>query len=82
MTTTPSPISRRSFVATAAAAAAGISLQPASSYARILGANDRLRVGLIGAGDRGRYVMDLMQGEDVEVAAICDVFDHALQQLG
>lgn len=80
MKTTSDSISRRSFVTTAAAAAAGIAMQPASSYARILGANDRLRLGLIGAGDRGRYVMDLMQGEDVQVTAICDVFDHALQQ--
>jgi predicted dehydrogenase len=50
----------------------------ALSYSRVLGANDRVALGLVGAGDRGTYVMSLFQQEgNVDVVAICDVFgDH------
>ena len=45
--------SRRDFIKTAAVGAAGIAFsQPASSYARILGANDLVRVGIVGFSDR------------------------------
>lgn len=47
--------SRRGFIKTTAAGAVGIALsQPASSYTRILGANDRVRVGIVGFSDRSR----------------------------
>lgn len=45
--------SRRNFVKTAALGAAGISLS-ARSYGRILGANDRVRVGIVGFSNRCR----------------------------
>lgn len=46
---------RREFIKTAAAGAAGLTLGSyASSYARILGANDRVRVGVVGFSDRTR----------------------------
>lgn len=62
-----------------AAKAAAIS---ALSYSRILGANDRIGLGVIGTGERGTYVMTLFQkNADVEVRALCDVYavhvDHA-----
>jgi len=51
-------MSRRKFITTAAAGTAGLSLGiPASSYSRILGANDRVRVGIIGFSDRARYTL-------------------------
>jgi len=43
---------RRGFLKLGAAAAAGAASFSASSYASILGANDRVRVGVIGCGDR------------------------------
>ncbi len=47
----------------------------ALSYSRILGANDRIVMGLVGAGERGSYVMSLFQKEPgIEVHAICDVY--------
>ena len=47
----------------------------ALSYSRILGANDRLGLGLIGSGSRGTYVMGLFhKNSDVEVRALCDVY--------
>ncbi len=58
-------ISRRSFLSTAAGATAAVSLATSSpwtakSYARIVGANDRLGVGLIGAGVIGNAHMDVI----------------------
>lgn len=48
---------RRKFIKTTAASAAGVSLaagMPAASYARIMGANDRVRVGVVGYSSRAR----------------------------
>jgi len=66
----------------AAAKAAAIS---AISYARILGANDRIGLGAIGLGVRGSYVMSLFQkNTEVEVRALCDVYgvriDRAIEK--
>ncbi len=51
----------------------------ALSGARILGANDRVNIGLIGCGGRGRADADLLrQLSDVKVVAVCDVYEpHA-----
>lgn len=47
----------------------------ALSYSKILGANDRIGLGVIGTGDRGTYVMTVFQkNPDVEVRALCDVY--------
>src|SRR5579883_1612477 len=47
----------------------------AASYARILGANERVNLGLIGAGERGRHDMSQFQALDaVNVTAVCDVY--------
>ena len=47
----------------------------ALSYSRILGANDRIGLGVIGTGGRGTYVKGLFQkNADVEVRALCDVY--------
>jgi predicted dehydrogenase len=47
--------SRRDFIKAAALGAAGIALAPtALSYARIQGANDRVRVGIVGFSDRAK----------------------------
>lgn len=47
----------------------------ALSYSRVLGANDRIGLGVVGTGGRGTYVMTLFQkNSDVEVRALCDVY--------
>lgn len=47
--------SRREFIRTAALGAAGAALAPtAASYARVQGANSRVRVGIVGFSDRAR----------------------------
>ncbi len=46
--------------------------------ARVLGANDRIRVGVLGTGERARYLMTLFkQVPTVEFAAVCDVYAPA-----
>ncbi|MBE0658774.1 MAG: Gfo/Idh/MocA family oxidoreductase [Bryobacteraceae bacterium] len=53
----------------------------ASSYARILGANDKINLGLIGAGGRGRGVMGtFIKTNQVNVTAVCDVFSERIDQ--
>jgi predicted dehydrogenase len=53
----------------------GATALSALSYSRVRGANEKIVVGLIGCGDRGRYDMENFQGKpDVSVAALCDVY--------
>ncbi len=51
----------------------------AASVARIQGANERLRAGLIGAGGRGRLLAAEFKEIGVEVAAVCDVYQPNLE---
>ena len=50
----------------------------AASYAQILGSNDRILIGQIGAGNRGRelasVLADLKDGNNFRVAAVCDLW--------
>ena len=55
----PKSMSRRKFLATGAAGIAGgalLSSIPASSYARILGANDTINMAVIGIRGRGAAI--------------------------
>jgi len=71
-------IGRRPLLRSAATAAIAWT---ASSYSRILGANERVRLGLIGAGERGRGVMSLFQKTGiVDVVAVCDVYAEMIDR--
>ena len=52
----------------------GVSAATALSYSRVMGANDRIQLGLIGCGDRGRYDMSNFQKAKVDVVAVCDIY--------
>ena len=53
----------------------------AASYQKIMGANDRVNLGLIGAGDRGSFVMSVFQKTgSVDVKAVCDVYGARLDE--
>jgi predicted dehydrogenase len=53
----------------------GLSAATAISYSRVLGANDRINMGLIGCGDRGTHDMGRFQThKDVDVIAVCDIY--------
>ena len=61
--------------ASALPASAAPVVQTSSSPDRVLGANDRVRVGVIGTGRQGTGVMRGHQRlADVDIAAICDVY--------
>jgi predicted dehydrogenase len=65
-------ITRRDF-------ARGTSLATALSYSRILGANDRIRMGFIGLGNRGDQVHDaFLEHGDSQTVAVCDLRDDYL----
>jgi predicted dehydrogenase len=53
----------------------------ASSYGRIFGANERINLGLVGCGGRGRGVMGtFIKTGQVNVTAVCDVFTERIDQ--
>jgi predicted dehydrogenase len=64
-------VDRRDFIRTATAATAATAL----SYSRILGANERVRLGLIGCGSRGVGDMNnFLKLGNVDAVALCDVY--------
>jgi predicted dehydrogenase len=65
-------MARRDFLGGATKGAAAFT---AASYSRVLGANDKILLGLIGCGDRGRHDMSQFQlNSEVDVAAVCDIY--------
>ena len=67
---------RRQFIKQVAQAAATVSTVSALSAQRVIGANDRVNVALIGCGGRGRLVSRLMrEAPNVDFTAVCDVFE-------
>jgi len=53
----------------------------AASQRRVLGANDRVRVGVIGVGLIGkRHLLDFVAEPDCEVAGICEVYSPRLEE--
>ncbi len=70
-------MNRRGFLAQSIAATTGVSLgtralaKPSGS-----GANDKIRMGFIGIGNRGTQLLDrFMKNPDVVVTALCDVYE-------
>src|SRR5262249_17970645 len=67
---------RRSFLK-----AAGAGVLSASAYHKVLGANERVRVGFLGIGLIGnRHLRDFLAQPDVEAAAICEVYEPRLRE--
>ncbi|PYM11411.1 MAG: hypothetical protein DME18_14050 [Verrucomicrobia bacterium] len=66
---------RRQFIKRVAQTTAALSATSAVSAQRVLGANERVRVGLIGCGGRGMFDAKLMrEAPNVEFAAVCDLY--------
>jgi len=67
-------VDRRSFLRGGAAVTA-------LSYSRVLGANDRIFLGVIGVGSRGQYDMSNFQKDaDVTVSAVCDIYAQQIDR--
>ena len=74
-------INRRDFMKRAALTSAGVSLSMAGfSTTKVMGANDRIRLGVIGTGRQGTDDMKYFMRHGVEVAAVCDVFQPNLDK--
>lgn len=70
---------RRSFLQTTAAAGLGVSLAPFGSLGRT--SDQSVRLGFIGVGARGSsHLRGLIQRDDVEVPAVCDVKSENLNR--
>lgn len=79
MTRTPSPINRREFVRRSVhtGLAAGFLAGAARGYA----AHDTIRVAVLGSGGRARQLMaPLRRLPNVRIVAVCDIWEHALQE--
>ena len=68
---------RRVFLTTAS----GVVVSTRMAAASVQGANNRVRVGIIGTGGRARGLMNQLKGvSGVEIVAVCDVFEQRLLQ--
>jgi predicted dehydrogenase len=80
-------LTRRTFLHQTARAAAGLAIAaPFVSRGRVLGANDRIGVGFIGVGGRGRSHVNTVKklgetGELVQLVAVCDAYGFRLNEV-
>lgn len=79
---TDSTQSRRRFLS---AGAGGLGASAVWASGRVLGANDRMNVGMIGLGRRGTYLLQLVlkraaEKRDVQVVAVSDVYRKNLNR--
>jgi predicted dehydrogenase len=73
--TSETGITRRDFLKETAVAGATAAVLGGLAPARVLGANDKIRVGAMGTGERCQYLMRLFKGNpSVEFVAVCDVY--------
>jgi predicted dehydrogenase len=73
-------VNRRTFIAGSTAAVGAAMSLPAASYARIPGANEKVKIGFLGTGGRCQQHIDVIvdlrdEGKNVEPFAVCDVWD-------
>jgi predicted dehydrogenase len=72
-------LKRRKFITQAGGV--GLGMLTASSWSRVLGANDRVRLGIIGSGGRGRSLMgSFNKAPNVEFIHVCDAYEHYQNQ--
>ncbi len=75
-----SNLDRRTFLKTSAVAAAAVGLSP-RSWSQVRGANDDIRVAVIGFRGRGKaHLADLSKVKGARVVALCDVDSQVLAQ--
>src|ERR1700758_3080380 len=79
-------INRRDFVGRAGMGLAALGTFPGKQLfaagGRVIGANDRIRIGLIGAGDRGQEdLKSALRQPNVECVAVADVYSRRRDQV-
>jgi len=80
-----SPLKRRTFLQTMGSAAATTASLQAAEDKQARASDRPIRVGLIGCGGRGTYLADQTarlkaEGERVEIAAVCDIYQPRLER--
>ena len=83
-------ISRRRFVKVLAGSTAGVTLFGsninllAKSYSQIIGANEKIKIGVIGCGGMATSHMNallkMQDTDNIEIAAVCDVYTNRLEK--
>jgi predicted dehydrogenase len=72
-------ISRRAFLKESAFAGVGAVALGGLAPAHALGSNDRIRVGVMGSGERAQYLASIfVKQPSVEIVAVCDVYEPHL----
>jgi predicted dehydrogenase len=76
----PNKTTRREFITKTGLASAGVALGASSlsagSYRNIQGANNKIRIGFIGLGNRGSQLLaQFMKNAEVEIAGFCDIYE-------
>jgi predicted dehydrogenase len=71
------PITRRGFIAAATIASA-------HAYSQIQGANDRIRIGVIGCGGQAtghmHALVNMRESDNIDILQVCDVYDKRAQK--
>jgi len=85
MSTQKRKMPRREFVKRTAAGVGGIAFTTAASYARILGASDRVRVGIVGFSDRFRQALlpafaKVGKELNFEIVAVSDIWSRRREE--
>ena len=83
-------MNRRQFAIRLASATAGIAAfgpamgMSAKSYARIIGSNERIKIGVIGCGGMAnahmQALLEMKESDNVEISAVCDIYSNRLDQ--
>jgi predicted dehydrogenase len=74
--------SRRAFIKQALGGSAALVASGLFPPGRVLGANDRVRIGLIGGGDRGQEILKAaLRCPNVEGVAVADVYTRRLDEV-
>jgi len=80
-------LNRRTFlrqgVVSGMAAGWTLSRMTASSYGRVIGANERINLGLVGCGERGGYIIPNMvkpANANTGLVAVCDIWKSRLEK--
>ena len=76
MTSHSSSWNRRRFLGSTLAGGAALALGPRLASAAALGANDRIRIGVVGTGGRARHLMRLLKElPGCEMVAVSDAYE-------
>jgi predicted dehydrogenase len=78
--TTKNEMKRRNFIRNSVGSAAALTALQGFTPASVLGANDKIRMGIIGSGGRGRGVMRTFMRSDIPFIAVCDAYKPNLDE--